>query len=157
MCVCVCVCMCVLCASLSLPPSPTSHIAENKDIIRLLVAGYDKPQVHALSCGLMLRDCIKKDQLIRLITEDEVRKKRGNSRAVKYVHLSCLVSLHHPAFQAISRDCLLYALLSHASNADAVLQVFHLCAKPAIRYCCRRVYVLQGTAHAKQDSHCKLS
>eukprot|EP00038_Savillea_parva_P008261 m.175764 g.175764 ORF g.175764 m.175764 type:complete len:333 (+) comp14051_c0_seq1:281-1279(+) len=52
--------------------NPTvDHIAENKDIIRLLVEGYDKPQVHALSCGLMLRDCIKKDQLIRLITEDE--------------------------------------------------------------------------------------
>lgn len=49
-----------------------SHIAENKDIIRLLVEGYEKPQVHALSCGLMLRECIKKDQLARLVTEDEV-------------------------------------------------------------------------------------
>eukprot|EP00037_Helgoeca_nana_P014637 m.136717 g.136717 ORF g.136717 m.136717 type:complete len:332 (+) comp22643_c0_seq1:298-1293(+) len=52
--------------------NPTvDHIAENKDIIRLLVEGYDKPQVHALSCGLMLRECIKKDQLARLLTENE--------------------------------------------------------------------------------------
>ena len=29
--------------------------------------------MHALSCGLMLRECIKKDQLARLVTEDEVR------------------------------------------------------------------------------------
>mmetsp|Transcript_34217 Transcript_34217/g.89780 ORF Transcript_34217/g.89780 Transcript_34217/m.89780 type:complete len:332 (-) Transcript_34217:91-1086(-) len=55
------------------PRNPTvDHIAKNKNIIRLLVEGYDKPQVHALSCGLMLRECIKKDELARLITEDEV-------------------------------------------------------------------------------------
>lgn len=52
--------------------NPTvDHIAEHPEIIRLLVEGYEKPQVHALSCGLMLRECIKKDQLARLITEND--------------------------------------------------------------------------------------
>lgn len=128
-----------------------SHIAENKDIIRLLVEGYDKPQVHALSCGLMLRECIKKDQLARLLTENEVSE-----------HCVPLFSIPLPVMWCVG-PCIPNFLgvdTSFARNsgcmADTLLQVLHLRAEPAVRYCCRRLHLVQGSAHFAQDSDCQL-
>lgn len=46
--------------------NPTvDHIVANPSLMEALVRGYEKPQVNALSCGLMLRECIKRDQLVR--------------------------------------------------------------------------------------------
>eukprot|EP00040_Diaphanoeca_grandis_P015697 m.80411 g.80411 ORF g.80411 m.80411 type:complete len:332 (-) comp25309_c0_seq1:30-1025(-) len=42
----------------------------NQTILHELVKGYTKPQVDALNCGLMLRDCIKSEQLAKIILHD---------------------------------------------------------------------------------------
>ena len=47
------------------------HILANQEILDLLVKGYDKRQVDALNCGLMLRECIKIEQLAKIVLHDE--------------------------------------------------------------------------------------
>jgi hypothetical protein len=56
--------------------SPTAeHICGKPEILTKLVNGYDEKytQVDALNSGLMLRECIKKDTLAKIILYDEVR------------------------------------------------------------------------------------
>lgn len=53
--------------------NPTAeHILANKDVLTLLVNGYEKTQVNALNCGLMLRECIKSEQLAKVILYDDM-------------------------------------------------------------------------------------
>jgi len=42
----------------------------NQTILHELVKGYTKTQVDALNCGLMLRECIKSEQLAKIILHD---------------------------------------------------------------------------------------
>jgi calcium binding protein 39 len=52
--------------------NPTAeHFLLNQEILNLLVKGYDKRQVDALNCGLMLRECIKIEQLAKIVLHDE--------------------------------------------------------------------------------------
>lgn len=52
--------------------NPTAeHILANKEILNLLVRGYEKSQVNALNSGLMLRECIKSEQLAKIVLHDE--------------------------------------------------------------------------------------
>lgn len=51
--------------------NPTAeHILANKEILELLVKGYEKTQVNALNSGLMLRECIKSENLAKIVLHD---------------------------------------------------------------------------------------
>lgn len=52
--------------------NPTAeHILANKEILVHLVKGYTNSQTAALNCGVMLRECIKSEQLAKIVLHDD--------------------------------------------------------------------------------------